>query len=191
MAIFKRRIDAKIQKSLTGQKAKNFMRRKAERQVNIAKSMLDADIDADPVSRKIEGDPKTIGYFGFEGGELPVENLKRVMDSRIGITSNSTVRTRKTASARQATYEFKIKFPNSKDIYSESILSLPWISKTWVEGVERGLGGVEKFAFRPGKGRSEFGLQLKGNVQDQITPLMDEGYIQRIRKYFSENLTRK
>ena len=61
MAIFKRRIDAKIQKSLTGQKAKNFMRRKAERQVNIAKSMLDADIDADPVSRKIEGvvEPKT------------------------------------------------------------------------------------------------------------------------------------
>ena len=191
MPIFQRRIDAKVQKSLTGQKAKNFMMRKAKNKLSIAKSMLDDDIDSDPVSQKIEGDPKTIGYFGFEEGELPVENLKRAMSNRIGMTSKSTVRTRKGKSSRGATYKFKVKFPSSKDIYSEYILSLPWISKTWVEGVERGLSGVEKFAYKPGKGRSEFGFQLKGNVKDPITPIQDDGYIARIRKYFSENLAKK
>ena len=190
MPIFKRRIDAKIQKGLAGQKAKNFMRRKAERRVNSAKEKLDQDIDSDFVSKRIEGDPETIGYFGFEAGDLPVEELKRVMDNRIGMGSNSSVRTRKTASARQATYTFQVKFPSSKDIYSEFILNLPWISKTWVEAVERGLGNLEKrFVFRPGKGRSQFGVQLKGYVQNPITPLKDEGYIERIRRYFSENLS--
>ena len=110
MPIFQRRIDAKVQKSLTGQKAKNFMMRKAKNKLSIAKSMLDDDIDSDPVSQKIEGDPKTIGYFGFEEGELPVENLKRAMSNRIGMTSKSTVRTRTGKSSRGATYKFKVKF---------------------------------------------------------------------------------
>jgi hypothetical protein len=185
MPVFTERINAKVQKAANGRRAGEIVDRKANQSIERAKDMLDADVDADPVSRKIEGDPKTIGYFGFEEGELPVEQLKVILDERIKLNQ----RPRKIGSNQFAVKrEYKIKFPSSREIYSESALNLPWISKTWVEGVEQGLSGVERFAFKPGKGRSEFGIQLKGAVKNQITPLQDSDYIARLAKKFSENL---
>jgi len=186
MPVFKRRIDAKIQKAMRGPKTERVLTRKADEVVRRAKDMLDDDIDLDMVSQKIEGDPKTIGYFGFDSGDLPVEELKRVVDARIDLNR----RPKKKVKNKKAEYTYNIKFPSSRDIYSESVLNLPWISKTWVEGVEKGLSDVERFAFKPGAGRSEFGVQLRGKVKDPISPLKDDGYIGRIRNYFSENLKR-
>lgn len=185
MPVFTKRINAKIKNAANGQRAGEIVDRKANQSIERAKDLFDGDVDTDPVSRKIEGDPKTIGYFGFKPDDLPVEQLKVVLDERIKLND----RPRKIGSNQFAVKrEYKIKFPTSREIYGESALNLPWISKTWVEGVEQGLSGVERFAFKPGKGRSEFGIQLKGNVPNQIAPLQDGDYIARLAKKFSENL---
>jgi hypothetical protein len=186
MPVFRRRIEDKIQNAVAGRKTKGKLSRVAEQLNKEAKFMLDEDIDNDPVSRKIDGDPKTIGYFGFEAGDMPVEKLKQVLWEEIKLNPNPKVRKEKGKNA----FTFNIKFPQRREVFSKSVLNLPWISKTWVEGVEEGLSGVERFAFMPSRGRSEFGLQLKGEVPNKITPLQDRDYINRIRKNFSENLSK-
>lgn len=185
MPVFTQRINKKLTKVMNSKTVDRAVLRKANSEVRRAKVMLDSDIDADPVSRAIDSDPQTIGYFGFEEGDLPVEALKISLDEKISVDQRVG---RIGSNQFQAKRKVKVKFPSSREIYSDPVLKLPWISKSWVEGVEKGLSGVERFAFKPGKGRSEFGIQLKGKVKDPISPLQDSDYIARIRKYFRENI---
>jgi len=186
MPVFKRRIDAKIQKAMRSPRTEANITKKADLAVKRAKKMLFDDIDMDPVSIKINSDPETKGLYGFEPTETPVENLKGVINRRTELNRKP----RKRVKNKKAEYTYNIKFPAARDIYSEPVLTLPWISKTWVEYVEKGISGVERFVFKRGKGRSEFGVQYRGNINNTVSPLQDNNYIKRIRGYFSENLRR-
>lgn len=183
MAIFKTRIDQKITKALSGKKARDRAIRKVTRDFNEAKQKFISDVDRDSASIKVESDPKTIGYFGFGTDEAPVENLKNSFEEKINLNKSPTRR----RSGKVVSFKFNIQYPSRIEIYSDPGLSLPWTSKTWVQALQEGLGSIEKFIFKPGAGRSEFGYQAKNNINSQSEPT-DSSYLDRLRKSFSERL---
>lgn len=189
MPVFSRRINAKVDKAARNKRVHSLVTRKAGLAVEGAKELLAADIDNDPSSQKIENDPETIGFFGFEPDDQPVDELKNVIDNKISL--NRRPRTEK--SGKGVAYKYKIKYPSANEIYAENALNLPWISQTWVEKLQRGIGNMEQFLFFPAKGRSDFGIQGKpsksGKSASNKVETPDPDYLNRIRKNFSDDLT--
>jgi len=190
MPVFTRRINEKIDRAARSKRVQSLVTSKADQAVETAKRLLADDIDNDPSSRKIDSDPETIGFFGFEPDDQPIEDLKYVIDERIDLNR----RPKKENSGKGVAYKYSIKYPSEGEIYSEGSLNLPWISQTWVEKLQRGIGNMEQFLFFPAKGRSEFGIQGKpaksGSSLNSKVETPDPDYLNRIRKNFSEDLTK-
>jgi hypothetical protein len=183
MAIFKARIDQKITKALTSKKARERATRRVTRDFNRAKQQFISDVSSDKSSVQVESDPKTIGYFGFNTDEDPVGNLQNSFEEKITLNTRGV---RKTA-GKIASFKFNIKYPTRTEIYSDPDLSLPWTSKTWVQALQEGLGSIERFIFKPGAGRSEFGYQAKNSINTGSEP-RDSSYLDRLRNAFAERL---
>jgi len=183
MPIFKARIDQKITKALGGKKARDRAIRRVTRDFNEAKQQFISDVDSDSASIKVESDPKTIGYFGFSTDEAPVENLKSSFEEKINLNKSPVKR----KTGKIVSFKFNIQYPSRVEIYSDPNLSLSWTSKTWVQALQEGLGNIEKFIFKPGAGRSEFGYQAKNNINSQNEP-KDSSYLDRLRRSFAERL---
>ena len=160
------------------------MNEEARMRVEEAKDRLARDIDQDPSSQKVEYDPKVIGLFGFESSYSPVDNLRASIDSKIDVTT----RPKKEKSSNGVAYKYRIKYPQKNQIYGDNNLNVPWVSKSWVELLERGISNVEKFFFSPSQGRSEFGVQGKGDSLKPVSDPTDPDYLDRIRGGFAENL---
>ena len=183
MAIFKTRIDQKITKALSGKRARERATRKVTQNFNRAKEQFISDVDSDSASMKVESDPKTIGYFGFNPDEDPVGNLQNSFEEKITLNKRAV----RKKMGKVVSFKFNIKYPNRTEIYSDPDLSLPWTSKTWVQALQEGLGGIERFIFKPGAGRSEFGYQAKNNINSEKEP-RDSSYLDRLRNAFAERL---
>ena len=190
MPVFKRRVDAKIAQAAKGRRVQTIVTKEAQRKVELAKASLMSDIDNDPSSIMIETDPEVIGYFGFDTDDQPVDNLKFVIENRIGLNP----RPKREKSSDGISYKYNIKYPSRREVYSEGALNLPWISQTWVQKLEEGIGNIEQFLFFAGRGRSEFGIQgrpsKKGKKLNDRAEPRDAGYLDRIRNDFAKNLRR-
>lgn len=186
MPIFKARIDKKITKAMTGRKARDRAIKKVTRDFNEAKQSFISDVDSDFASIKVESDPKTIGYFGFDADESPVENLKDTLEEKITLNK----RPERKKIGKISSFKFNIKYPSKVEVYNSPNLSLSWTSKSWVQALQEGLGNIERFIFKPGAGRSEFGYQSKGGVNNQKEN-NDASYLDRLRRAFAERLRNK
>lgn len=183
MAIFKAKIDQKITKALSGKKARERATKRVTQDFNRAKEQFISDVSDDKSSRQVESDPRTIGYFGFNTDEDPVGNLQNSFEEKINLNKRGV----RKKMGKIVSFKFNIKYPNRTEIYSDPDLSLPWTPKTWVQALQEGLGSIEKFIFKPGAGRSEFGYQAKNNINAGNEP-RDSSYLDRLRNAFAERL---
>ena len=101
------------------------------------------------------------GFLGFNQGERPVEIVRNVLEQRIGLVSNKGKLKKVTKTTFQ--WDFDINIPSKEDIYS--VTPMPWSSKSWVKGVEKGITNAVKTIFRESdRSRSGVAIQSKQNV---------------------------
>tara|TARA_R100000664_G_C2724615_1_gene116944 strand:- start:223 stop:843 length:621 start_codon:yes stop_codon:yes gene_type:complete len=115
------------------------------------------------------GSGNFFGFLGFEKESEPIKILTQALDSSFMVNKQSAkiLKVQKTT----FTIEFDIQVPTTTEIYS--ITPLPWTTKSWVQGVEKGITNYTKTVFRPRKGvgflyeqnsRSGVALQTKRDV---------------------------
>lgn len=181
MAIFKRRITQKINKALAGRPETTLFRRASE-VVNSSIDDLAEEIVFDESVARVEGEYMR-GYLGLYPDSSPSDELVHAIISKIYIKRRGDLIRR---SKNEVTYRYNISYPPKSKIYNEKILMLPWISKTWVEAIERGLGNMENFLFKYDSGRSELGVQINGIVPSAEGEFVDEHLLNRLKGKFSQ-----
>jgi len=117
------------------------------------------EIEAGPDSRNISGTLGGYGnlfsYIGFSKGDKPTESIRSLFkDIRINSINVNKF-------GQSSTF---IMYPNAQDIFA--VTPLPWAdSRSWAEGVERGLPGLGYFLSKDNIGRSGAGIQTKNQVK--------------------------
>jgi len=120
-------------------------------------------------SRLLGGKGNFFGFLGFEKNSNPIIIVRDALENSFNLSSS------KGKLVKVSKNTFKIKFdiqvPNDTEIYS--ITPLPWTSKSWVRGVEKGITNYAQTIFQQRKGsgflyeshsRSGVALQTKRNI---------------------------
>lgn len=139
-------------------------------QFEIAKETLLSKVASHPVSLELNSEGLMFGFFGFLAGDDPVSDLISFLDSFISINyiGSNNLKSR-----------VIVTLPAKQDLRDQG-LSLTWEpGKSWVEAVETGIDNYARFLPIENQGRSEVGIQAKGDVGK---------YIYRPRPYLSEIL---
>lgn len=161
----------------------------AQRKFNVAKAWLIEAVESHPISKELQGysgnslgsiKAGTLrGFFGFEDGADPVEDLIEFLEDNIEFIEGGSNNARGLINAY-------IKLP-SKDSFDKSDLKLRWENGTpeqsWVNLLESGLSGLEHYIYNGYfyGSRSGEGIQVENqirNIQFQpkqyLTPLFSE-----------------
>lgn len=187
MAIFKRRITQKINKALAGRPETALFRRASEA-VNSSVGDFAQEIPSDPAVIKAESEYMR-GYLGLYPDASPSEEITYAIVSKIKIRRRGNLIR---GGDNEVTYRYSIVYPQRSQTYNDQILMLPWISKTWVEAIEKGLGNMENFLFRYDQGRSELGIQTKNSIPSSLSgESKDEEFLDRLRQRFSQIMRSK
>ena len=99
-------------------------------------------------SRLLGGAGNFFGFLGFEKGSQPVTILREVLEN--SFTVNRQRGKLKKVAKNVFTVEFDIQVPTTQQIYTAT--PLPWTTKSWVQGVERGITNYGQPVFQPRKG---------------------------------------
>lgn len=127
---------------------KNFNNHKVTREI-------EAGPDSKNISGTLGGYGNLFSYIGFSKGEKPIEPIRALLK---GIQINS-ININKLGQSKTF-----ISYPNSEDIFA--ITPLPWAdSRSWAEGIERGLPGLGYFLNKDNMGRSGAGIQVKNKIK--------------------------
>ncbi len=183
MPVFRRRITDRINKTLQGKPETRLFNLAAGR-VDATRTQMKEEISGDEFVDQVQNDDFIRGYLGFYPDESPADALEYSIISKINIKRRGRLIKR---GEGNVTYRYDIQYPSRSDIYGDHILRLPWISKTWVEAVERGLGNLENFLFQYEAGRSELGVQIKGSLMNERV-VTDPNLLNRLKNIFSEKL---
>ena len=123
------------------------------------------------------------GFLGFEKNSQPVTMLREVLDASFYVTNKKgrVVRVNKNTFR----IEFDIRVPNQLEIYGAT--PLPWTTKSWVQGVEKGITNYSKTVFQPRKGsgflydkHSRSGVALQTSRQINFIKFSPTPYIMEI-----------
>jgi hypothetical protein len=97
------------------------------------------------------------GFLGFHQGDRPVQIIRNILEDHIKIRN----RKGKLKKVSQASFlwEFDIDIPSKTEIYA--VTPMPWSTKSWVKGVEKGVTNYAKTIFRESE-RSRSGIALQG-----------------------------
>jgi len=118
------------------------------------------------------------GFLGFHQGDQPVQIIRNILEDHIKV--RNTKGKLKKVSQTSFLWEFDIDIPSKTEIYA--VTPMPWSSKSWVKGVERGVTNYAKTVFRDSeRSRSGIALQSKRNIgfitfrpTPYITALLDK-----------------
>jgi hypothetical protein len=109
-------------------------------------------------SSLLGGQGNFFGFLGFRKGAQPVEIIRDIFETSIRIR-NPKGKLKKVSST-SFIWEFDISIPSKTEIYA--VTPLPWSSKSWVKGVERGITNYAKTIFIDSD-RSRSGVALQSN----------------------------
>ena len=99
-------------------------------------------------SHLLGGNGNLFGFLGFEKGSKPVMILRDVLQNSFDVNRQ---RMRVTSVKNNVfTVEFDVNMPNEQQI--DSITPLPWTTKSWVKGIEKGITNYSQTVFQPRKG---------------------------------------
>lgn len=105
------------------------------------------------------------GFLGFEKGSQPISILRDVLDS--SFTVNRQRGRLKKVAKTTFTVEFDVDIPTDQQIYA--LTPLPWTTKSWVKGVEKGITNYSQTVFQERKGRGTlFDSHSRSGVAIQV-----------------------
>ena len=160
----KNRLDInKILKKISVEVPKNlekFAQREARKKANLIKKEVLSEFNKHEVTKEIQKGPSGrgssllggrgnfFGFLGFEKGSQPLVILRESLERAFNLTSKKG----KVLKVNKNTFkiQFDITVPSDMEIYS--ITPLPWTTKSWVKGVEKGITNYGQTAFQPRKG---------------------------------------
>jgi len=155
--------------------------REAKKRAAQAKKEVIKEFNNHPVTKEIAQGPKGLGshllggkgnlfgFLGFERGSKPVMILRDMLQNAFVVNKQKM---RVTAIKNTTfTVEFDVRIPTEPEI--DAITPLPWTSKSWVKGIEKGITNYSQTVFQPRKGvgslyeshsRSGVALQTKKSI---------------------------
>jgi len=117
------------------------------------------------------------GFFGFEAGRNPVEELVDEIDGGFDINLNAPLVNNR--------YVFDFEYLTMKEL--EAATPLDWTSRSWLKAVENGIANINRYITKYDKGRSLLGIQIKNKLKNpgeyKTTP-----YLTPMMKRFQESL---
>jgi len=164
MAKLKRQLDANSAlKKINFKGSKRFQqlayKLAKERAAKIKKEVIE-DFNNHPVTKEVAQGPKGMsshllggsgnlfGFLGFEQGSKPVMILREALRNSFEVNRQKM---RVTSLKKNVfTVEFDVSIPTDQQI--DSVTPLPWTTKSWVKGVEKGITNYSKTIFQPRKG---------------------------------------
>ena len=150
-----KQISVEVPKSL-----EKFANREVRKKANAIKKEVLQQFDKHEVTKEIKKGPSGrsssllggqgnfFGFLGFEKGSQPIVALSEVLENSFNISSKKGRVVK--VSKNIFRVEFDIMMPNKLDIYS--VTPLPWTTKSWVQGVEKGITNYSQTVFQPRKG---------------------------------------
>lgn len=148
------------------------------------------------ISMTLGGYGDLFGFIGFEAGSDPIDPVRRLLKSSIKFKGTDLAinypRNRKGQFAkgkRTLAIKIKMQVPGVDD-FDEAAQFEGWNGgRNWVKGIERGIAGASYFADYE-RGRSERGIQLKGQIKKSNGPALSfktKKYITKIVDDFLRN----
>jgi len=162
----------------------------ALKKANEIKEEALSDLNKHPVTREIEAGPDAMGspllggqgslfgFLGFNQGSQPVEIIRTIFDKMLQVKRNQGVL--KKVSGTNFTIEYNIgNVPTVTDIYS--LTPLPWSTKSWVKGVERGITNYANTVFKDSE-NSRSGVAVQSKQQINFIRFNPTPYVDMILK---------
>jgi hypothetical protein len=167
--INKRGLRKELSRKLRGRLGK-VLRAKTVKDVEKAKSLMLAQFDNHPVTREIKAGPQSqntsqtlsgvgnlFSFIGFGEGDQPTDPVRRILEQSTRLIALRPVR-------GKIEFEVVIEIPSRSDVAAVS--PIPWAAaRSWVVGIEQGLSGLGQYLVKPGAGRSQGGIQIKGRIR--------------------------
>tara|TARA_R100000005_G_C4994307_1_gene201315 strand:+ start:965 stop:1591 length:627 start_codon:yes stop_codon:yes gene_type:complete len=126
------------------------------------------EIEQGPKGRSsslLGGTGNFFGFLGFEKGSKPVAILREALDA--SFTVNKQRGRLKKVSKNVFTVEFDVLLPTDEQLYS--LTPLPWTTKSWIKGVEKGITNYTQTVFQERKGRGTlFDSHSRSGVAIQV-----------------------
>lgn len=154
-----RKIDAA---TVTSARVKTEMSNRVSERIRSAKIDFNNVIDNNLDLTRIEEEDYIRGLYGIEYGFSVKENLKQSMQINDSVLGANRLRTTRQVSGKRIFY-YSIGFPNSTEI--ESTTKSFWGGESWFRHALEGVSNASQFLFKPNKGRSLEGVQVKGNTK--------------------------
>ena len=145
------------------------------------KHKVTTEIEAGPNvnnSSLLGGRGSLFGFLGFQKSAQPVTILREAFTNMFTVNKNKGKV--KKVSKRRFTLEYEIKnVPSIVDIYK--ITPLPWTSKSWVKGIERGITNYTQTVFKDSQ-NSRSGVAVQTNKQINFIRFSPVPYVSEILK---------
>ncbi len=137
---------------------------------------IEAGPDSSNISGTLGGYGNLFSYIGFSKGDKPTESIRSLFkDIRINSINVNKF-------GQSSTF---IMYPNAQDIFA--VTPLPWAeSRSWAEGVERGLPGLGFYLNKDNLGRSGGGIQIKNKVKQ--TKFQNVKYVSSLINEFEKDI---
>jgi hypothetical protein len=181
-----------------------------EKEFNKQKGIALEDFDSDEVTQELLSPEKgnismtlggygdLFGFIGFEAGFDPISPVRDALESKIKFKGTDLAinypRNKKgqfSKGARTRILKVIFEVPEVDD-FDEAAGFQGWNGgRNWVKGIERGISGASTYADYP-RGRSERGIQLKGEIKKFSGPALGfktRKYITKIVNNFKNNFT--
>lgn len=112
-------------------------------------------------SSLLGGKGNFFGFLGFRQGQRPLQIIREAFTHHIKV--NPRKGRLKKISSKVFTFEYEVNIPSPQEIYA--VTPMPWSSRSWVKGVEKGINNYTKTIFRDSeKSRSGIALQSNRNI---------------------------
>ncbi len=148
------------------------------------KEQLMEDFENHEVTQEIEAGPEPeesdliddkgranlYSFIGFEGdeGRDELEDIRTILEQDITI--------KQSPNKGDAKWQFGIFIPSDDDL--ENVTPMPWgTSRSWLRAIERGISGINHYLYRLESGRSEGGIQVKGDYRHGQARFKPRGYV--------------
>jgi len=196
-----------VEKQLYKNKDKIFakVKPKLEKQFQKRKNEMLEAFDEHPVTQELEGGENggiglvetahggnLFSLLGFNAGNHPAENLRKILESNILLKSN-LAKAKKTKN--RVLFEVPVEIPTMETIgkkaSAKNSLSR-WTTKSWIDLVENGIPWFAHYLFKDGKkinkSASGTAIEVKAEIeQGRTTPFNGIPYISQILRDFKNS----
>jgi hypothetical protein len=160
----------------------------AVKKANKIKKEALSELNQHVVTKEIESGPNAMGssllggrgslfgFLGFDKGAQPVEILRSTFDRMFTVDKNQGVL--KKISGTRFSLEYRVSnVPTITEIHA--ITPLPWTTKSWVKGIERGISNYTNTIFKDSE-NSRSGVAIQSRQKINFIKFNPTPYVSKI-----------